>query len=270
MSVRRTRIASIATAVAMTFALTACGGSDNPDKDAAPEKPASKTASMSGELTKDNFVERLTAAQIKAGTSQVRMEIDAGGQKNLATGQFKAGESVKDSAVALRIDGKSSGLGTLDLRLVNGAIYMNFGEMTGDKFMKLALDGSGDAAADQLGELIDQVNPTAQLEQFDAALKSFKQTGGAKTIDGVKALPYEIVLDTSKIDGMAAAAKKSGTKVPATLTYTMFLGPDDLPRRITAKVVAMSFALDYSKWGEPVDIKAPPASEISDKAAGGA
>lgn len=269
MSVRRSKFAAIVAAVAMTGALSACSGSGS-DKPNTSDKPDSGAVTKSGELSKDNFVERLTAAQQKAGTSQVQMDIDAGGQKNQAIGQFKAGDSVKDSAVALKIDGKSSGLGTLDLRLVDGAIYMNFGEMTGGKFMKLALDGSGDAATDQLSELIDQVNPTAQLKQFESALKSFTQKGAAVTIDGVKTLPYEIVLDTSKLEGMAKAAKKAGDKVPATVTYTMFVGADDLPRRITAKVVAMNFTLDYTKWGEPVDIKAPPANEISDKSPGGA
>lgn len=268
MTVRRLRFAAIPTAIAMSIALSACSGSDSDSK--APTKPDTAAVVKSGELSKDNFVARLTAAQQTARTSQLRMDIDAGGQKNVAAGAFRAGDSAKDSAVALKIDGKASGLGTLDMRFVDGAFYMNFGEMTGDKFMKLALDGSGDAATDQLSELIDQVNPTAQLKQFEAALKSFKQAGADQTIDGVKATPFEIVLDTSKIDGMTAAAKKAGNKLPATMTYTMFVGPDDLPRRITAKVVAMTFTLDYSKWGEPVDIKAPPASEISEKSPGGA
>ena len=53
--------------------------------------------------------------------------------------------------------------------------------------------------------------------------------------------------------------------LPETLTYTMFIGPDNLVRRLTSEVDDSSVAVTYSQWGKPVDVQAPPAGEISDK-----
>lgn len=235
----------------MSFALGACQGSDNVTKgDVA-------AVSTSSELTEQTFVARITAAQREARTGTFTMDIDAGGQANVATGQFALGNSVKDSEVALLMDPKSSDLGVLDLRLVDAGLYMSFGELTGGKFTKLPLDGSGDAGTLQLIELVNQVNPTAQMKQFEAALKSFTQTGDAITIDGVKALSYVIEFDTSKIDGAAKLAQSAGQKLPKSLTYTMWVGPDDLPRRVEAKVVSMNFTVNYTNWAKPVTIEAP-------------
>lgn len=260
MPVRRLKLAAVVSTVAMTFALGACGGGSG-DSEQAP-KP--------GALSKDNFVSKVAAAQREAGTGSIKMTIDASKQKNVAAGAFRTGATAQDAAVGLKIDARSSGLGILDLRLVEGALYMNFGEMTGNKFSKLPLDGSGDAATRQLTRLIDQVDPSAQIKQFETALKSLEQNGDAVTIDDVKTLPYKIVLDTAKMDGMAKLAKEAGEKLPATLTYTMFVGPDDLPRRVEAKVVGMSFVLDYKRWGQKVRIQVPEANQISAKPVGGA
>lgn len=251
MTARFARCAAAVSAVALTFAVGACQGGDGDSKaDVA-------AVSMSGNLTRDTFVDRMGAAQREASTGSFTMDIVASGQANVATGQFLLGGGAKDSAVALQMEDKSSGLGVLDLRLVDAALYMNFGELTGGKFTKLPIDGSGDAATQQLVELVNQVNPAAQIKQFEAALKSFKQTGVAKTIDGVKALPYVVVLDTSKIDGAAKLAEGASQKLPKALTYTMWVGPDDLPRRVEAKVVAMDFTLNYTNWSKPVTIEAP-------------
>lgn len=262
MRLRKKTCAALATAVALTFAVGACSGDDPSEgsRDGA-------EATTSGGLTKDDFIERLTTAQQKARTSQVKMDMAAGGQKNVATGQFSAGQDVKDSAVALEIDAKDAGVGTIKLRLVDGVFYLNFGQMSANKFTKLPLEG---AAKNPLTELVHQVSPTAQLAQFEESLTSFDEKGAATTIDGVKAQPYVLELDTSKLTGIQDLAKQAGEKLPKTLKYTIFIGPDDLPRRVTADLVALRFTLNYSKWGEPVSIKAPPASQITDKVPGSA
>jgi hypothetical protein len=45
----------------------------------------------------------------------------------------------------------------------------------------------------------------------------------------------------------------------------MFVGPDNLPRRMVTELAGAETTIDYSKWGEPVDIKAPPAKDVSDQ-----
>lgn len=281
MNSRLTRLAAAASAVVLTLGLAACSGDD------ADQKPGSKTATSgspaadgtpstressgdasatAGELTKDNVVQRLTAAQRKAQTSRVRMNIEAQGQKSVATGQVRAGSSIKDSAVAMSIDASSAGVGVMEMRIVDGAFYLKFGDMTQGKFVLMDPEAD-DPLADQLTNLLEQVNPTNQVKQFDEALRSFKRTGSPKTIDGVSTQAYELVLDTGKL-ARVPGASASDKKLPKTMTYTVFVGPDDLPRRISATIVGLAFTANYTGWGEPVDIEKPTADEITDKALG--
>ena len=50
---------------------------------------------------------------------------------------------------------------------------------------------------------MDQMDPSKQLEQFKTAVTSFEKKGEPKTLDGVKAQPYVVVVDTSKIDALS-------------------------------------------------------------------
>ena len=63
-------------------------------------------------------------------------------------------------------------------------------------------------------------------------MKSFEQKGKAIELDGVKAQPYVIVVDPSKL----SAAKEAGESLPKTLEYTMYVGPDNLPRRMITEL----------------------------------
>ncbi len=47
-----------------------------------------------------------------------------------------------------------------------------------------------------------------------------------------------------------------------TVTATYFVGPDDLPRRITTQVGPGVVTMGMSRWGEPLDVKAPLGDEI--------
>lgn len=279
MNSRLTRLAAAASAVVLTFGLAACSGDDadkepgtksattgSPTKGEDPAtggEPADDAPGAAGGLTQNNFVDRLTAAQRKAATSRVRMNIEAQGQKSVANGQVRTGSTIKDSAVAMSIDATGAGVGVMEMRIVDGAFYLKFGDMTQGKFV-LMDPKADDPLADQLTNLMEQVNPTKQVKQFGEALKSFERTGSPKTIDGVAAQAYELVLDTSKL-ARVPGASASDTKLPKTLTYTVFVGPDDLPRRISAKIVGLSFTANYTQWGKPVDIEKPTASQITDK-----
>ena len=47
-------------------------------------------------------------------------------------------------------------------------------------------------------------------------------------------------------------------------SYSLFVGPDDLPRRISVDLGGAPTTMDYSKWGEPVNIVAPTADELTE------
>ena len=102
------------------------------------------------------------------------------------------------------------------------------------------------------------LDPKKQQAAFEAAVTEFKQSGKAETLDGVQATPYVITLDPSK------APDTFGTTTTTPLTFTYFIGPDNLPRKMVYDVKSGEFVATYTDWGEPVDIKAPPSDKVVD------
>jgi hypothetical protein len=73
-----------------------------------------------------------------------------------------------------------------------------------------------------------------------------------------------ITVDTSKI----TTPKRAEQSMPETVAYTIYVGPDNLPRRMLSQIPGAGGAratIDYSKWGGDVSITKPKASEITKK-----
>ena len=239
--------------------LVACGDKDS--KDGVGE-------SASGSLTKANFFQEVAQAQAKAGSSHVVMKVDVAGQEIKGDGDLRVGEGPADTAMAMKMQTGQAGLGSLEMRLVDQAFYLNFGPMTSNKFAKIDLTDESNPIGKQYAEIVGSLDPSQQFKDFEGAVTSFEQKGEAVTLDGVKAQPYEVVVDPAKLP----AADKAKGHLPKKLEYTMYIGPDNLPRRILSDLPGMTgsengtkMTIDYSTWGEKVSITKPKASEITDK-----
>jgi hypothetical protein len=176
---------------------------------------------------------------------------------------MEAGKTVADSSLAMVMDIGS--MGSLEMRLVDEVFYMSFGTMTQNKFVKLDLTDDSNPIAKQFGQIADQMDPSRQMEMLGEAVKSFEKDGEPEQIDGVEAQPYVVVVDTAKLPGLERLTGSRTDQVPDEITYTMYIGPDDLLRRMTFDVAGMEMTMNYSNWGEPVDIEAPDPSEVSDQ-----
>lgn len=250
----KNRLYLVLAVAAMSLMLTGCGNNDLAGK---------ATAVTGTQLTSANFISEITAAQSKAETSHIDMSIGASGQKISAVGDIEVGSSAVGTKAAIKLDMGSTGMGSLEMRLIDKAFYLNLGPMSQNKFAKIDLTDTSNPISAEYGKILDQLDPSNQLEQFKAAMSSIKKKGDTIKLDGVKAQPYEIILDTSKLSGISALGQ--GATIPKEVTATMFVGPDNLPRRLTTDVAGSSVTMNYSKWGEAVDIKAPPADQITDK-----
>ena len=240
--------------------LVACGGGDDSKADGVGQEAG-------GSLTKANFFDKVTQAQAKAGSSHITMKVDVAGQAVKADGDLQLGETPNDTAMAMTMQTGQAGLGSIEMRLVDQAFYLNFGPMTSNKFAKVDLTDETNPIGKQYAEIVGSVDPTQQFKDLEGAVTSFQQKGKAITLDGVEAKPYLIAVDTTKIP----SAKKAGDQLPKKLEYTMYVGPDNLPRRVISELPGVSggtgtkMTIDYSKWGDTVTIAKPKASEISDK-----
>ncbi|HPU12619.1 MAG TPA: hypothetical protein PLQ19_02360 [Aeromicrobium sp.] len=252
-------------AAVMLVGLSACGGSADSAGSEAKAKDAETVAAPAKDdpLTKENFVERLSAAQLKAKSAQMKMTTSAGGSDMTMNGVVGIDEDVTKSKTKLTLD---MGTGKMEVRMVDGMMYLSMGELTGNKFIKIDLNDPKDPLRDQYGSLADQADPEAQLKVFRDALVKFDNQGkDGGQIDGVDTTRIVMVLDTSKVlKGKGDEATKALGQMPKELEYVIYVGPDDLMRRMTMTVAKSDTTIDWSNWGEPVDVKAPSKDQITD------
>ena len=250
----------------------ACGGSGGDDA-----TPAAATASASASaeakpaaaqgsdpLTRDNFVERVGAAQAKAGSAHLQMSADANGRTLALEGDVQLGEDVEDARTRLTMD---MGQMDVELRMVDGAAYLKLGAMSDGKFVKADLTDPQDPLAKRYGSMTGQIDPAEQLKTFRSALVEFENQGDGGVVDGVETTRLRLVLDTAKVMKKQGATAGSKSAVPKQVEYTLLVGSDDLMRQMTMEFGEAPVTIDWSKWGEPVEVEAPPKSQITDKSA---
>ena len=222
--------------------------------------------STSDQLTAETLFPRVSKAQQKAGSSHVKMTLTAPtGQKFTSRGQLKLGERPQDTAMAMTVTGETGGLGTVELRLVGRAFYISLGALTQNKFAKIDLTDKSNPIARQYGDILENVDPARQVRQYEDAITKFDASGEAVKIDGVEAQPYRITVDPSKAEQLKQLDQAS---LPDSITFTLYVGPDDLPRRMVSQMPGQNgttrLQLDYTKWGEKVTIAAPSKARITE------
>jgi hypothetical protein len=244
----RSRLVILAVVGLLTGFLASCG--DEPNR-----------------LTAKTLFPRVSKAQTKAGSSHISMALTApGGQTFASRGQMRLGDKPEDTAMAMTVGGNTGGLGTVEIRLVDRTFYVALGSLTQGKFAKIDLRDKSNPIAQQYGEIIENLDPAHQVGQYQDAITKFDSSGEPVEIDGVETHPYKITIDPAK----ATHVKKvEGVSLPESISVTLYIGPDDLPRRMVSRVpgpdgAAAKMQLDYSKWGEKVTIKAPSKANIAD------
>ncbi|MHC6177365.1 DUF6612 family protein [Glutamicibacter sp. X7] len=250
-----TAVASIV--LAASLGLAGCG-----DNGATGETGASQEQQQPAnqQMTADNFVQRMSDAQYKAGSAHMNMKMNAAGTDMNIDADIKIAEDPKDVAMKMTMpiqDMKAV------MILIGNELYMNMGDATQNKFTKLP-----DSMKEQMNfdQITSQMNPAASAEQLKSALKDFKAEAGEE-IDGVKTTKYVLTVDTKK--AMEASGQSEQLPPEAlkqlgdTLTYEMYVGDaDDLPRRMVMNVADTPMTANFSKWGEDVTIEAPAEDEL--------
>ena len=227
---------------------------------------SSNVAEAQGALTKENFADRMSKAQLEAGSVHITMDMG-----DSVEGTIEADMVVNEDPQKMQMQMQMNAGGMdADIRLVDGKMFMNMGELSQGKFFDLSTmpGGAGDISA-----MLDQMNPGAQVAGFGDALTDFKADPKGPEIDGVATTQLTLTLDTKK---MFEAQPQEGVNIDdivaalgETTVYDMFVGPDDLPRRIVMPNVGGvgTLSQEFTAWGEPVTVQAPAADEIADASA---
>lgn len=241
----------------VAVALTGCAGG-----------PGAATA-----LSQADFFSNVTASQTEAESFHISMTMDIGADTVEAEGDAEVGTSPSDMAMSLTMDMSAMGPGAPDefeMRWIDEVMYMKLGEMTDGKFAAIDLTDDSNPLGQSYDQMLENMDP-ANIGKFEDAVSEFEQKGEAIELDGVQAKPYRVVVDTSKMkDAFGDLPKEAVEAMPKTISFTMYVGPDDLPRRMKMQIptpgpVQGAMTIDYTDWGKPVDIAKPKDSEISDK-----
>lgn len=271
----RIRHSVAALATAPLLLLAACtGGSSDLVGDAESTSPAATgTTSSGGEfggspggtLTEQTFAEAVTDAQLTAQTVHVSADISASGQQATLDGDVKMGASLADYAADITISAPAMGNG-LRMVIVDEVLYMNLGPITQGKFARIDLGDTGSAIGQLMSQMMTSADPSASLKAMEDGVTSFRKVG-AERIDGIDTTQYRVEVDTRKVlaaQGMDDLVGMAGAQLPDTVSYDLWIGDDDLMRRMSFSMGdVMSMTMNLTAWGDPVDISAPPPSQVA-------
>ena len=253
--------------------LAACGSDDEaPDPAAssssATESEESSEAESGDEVDKAAFIDDLKAGLEASTTAQMTMHMDMGGQAVHADGEVDY--STTPPQMAMTMETPAAAGQSIEMRMVDGIIYMNMGQMTNNKFVSFDLSD-----ADSLPPGMDQL--TSNLDPLGAAMDGFEKGVesvvfvGDEEVDGDDLGHYEVKVDASKLEQFKQFPVDRQEQMPKEVVYDMWLDDQNRMRKLAttmeveANAVTVEVAL--SEWGEPVDIAAPPASEIVEQPA---
>lgn len=271
-------IAVLSVASIGVFGLTACsddstdtkdtssviggGSTDTSSDDAAADDATSEEAddSASGsDLTTDDFAERLTAATVEAGSYSLDMTTDAAGVSSTISADVELVDNTTNMSMTMDAQGVA-----MEIRIVDAIFYMNLGDMSGGKFVKIDPADESNPLAGQFDGIESQLDPTKSLEGFEGAFTKVEKVGEPVDVDGVQAQQYTVVVDTTKVTGdLKEQAEAAGGSLPPELTYEYWIDDQDRMVRTTSEIAGATVDMTFSGWGEDFGITAPGDDEIS-------
>lgn len=232
-------------------ALTACGGEDAGSED--------KPETSSSRYTKDNITRLMTDAMVEQGSMHVEMTMDGGPSVMTMSGDQRIGETAADTAMAVEYE---MGEEAFSITLLDGIIFANLGEASDGKFVRIDLDNPVGPMGAAFAPMIDELDITTSIAQFEDAITAVERKGAIKTIDGVKTTPYRVTIDVDKAIASGAIDEDGGLRAGTSITYTFFIDKDDLLRRMSFEVSGARAQMDMSDFGEPVEIVEPSADQV--------
>jgi hypothetical protein len=266
LTTRSRSLAAIAAGSLLAAALAGCGSVDKTDDASAKSTPSASTspttsdstdAAATGDaspaapgerLTKDNLVATMVAAMHEKKTAHMAMEL---GSSVGADADLRYSESGTDMKMSMDM-GPTKAV----VILVDGVMYMQ--QSAGGKYLKI------DKNDPAMGNLLDQmsaIGPESSISAMKGAVQKVEYAG-KESVEGDDTDLYHVTVDTEAVaktlGGLAAAAGN----LPKSVTYDLYVDQDHLMRRVVMTVAKQTITMTVSKWGEPVDIKAPPASQV--------
>lgn len=190
-------------------------------------------------------------------TAHVTMTADLGAAGS-TRGEGDADYSADRPAVAMTMssDMMPGGDG-MDVRLVDGVLYLDLGALSKDKFWKLDLDDPDSP----FGAMGAQLDPQSSVGLLEKGLESVTYVGDE---DGLA--HYEATVDPEALrDAMGPTGAARGADLPNSFDYDIWLDDQDRVTKLTSTMGDLgSVEMTMSDFGSDVSVEAPPADQVTE------
>ena len=234
--------------------------SEAPTTSAAPAPTSSDAGDASGgqaagEVDKAEFIGRLKSAMAGVSSAHVDMQMSGQGQKVSVQGDTRLSSGDQAMKMSMSMAGMD-----IDMVVLDKKVYMK--GMPGVAAGKWAVFDESSSIAKQMAASADSADPKKMFDAFEQGATKVKKVGTEK-VDGEDMERYELTLDTKKALGAsgAGAAGAAAGSMPSTITYDVWVDAKDHMRKVDFDVAGVKATVMMGKYGEPVDITAPPASQ---------
>ena len=273
---RRARSSAVflAAVTAATTGLSGCGGSagnaapaarqhsadpassgavssPTPTPSPSPTPSSPTTPGAAAHLSKVDFVSRVLASM--RSRQSMHMTMSMGDTFHEQADMSYAGSGLEMQAT-MHVSGHRE-----DVRFVHGTMYLAMpGTTPPGKFLRVGRDNP------MLGQLIGQLEamrPQDFVKTLQQGIRSVDDLGST-SIGGTPVTHYRVTVAATPKQRALARSLGAGASVPKAVEEDIYVGRDDLIRRSVVDVSGQRMVIDYTRWGEPVHISAPPASRV--------
>ena len=243
--------------------LAACGSDDegaDPASSSSSSSESEESTEAGAEVDQAEFVDTMKAGIKASTTAQMTMQMDMGGQGINAEGEVDY--TTTPPQMAMTMESPAAAGESIEMRMVDGVMYMNMGQMTNDKFVSFDLSDPANLPPG-MDQLTGTMDPLAAFDSFEDGVQSVVFVGD-DDVDGEQLGHYEVKLDTSKVEQFKELPTQA--ELPKTVSYDLWLDDENRTRKMTMEMAMagapVEMEVEFTNWDEPVDIAAPPASEI--------
>lgn len=228
-----------------------------------------RSAKAGQEVDKNAFVEAVSKGTAAAKTYAMDLKMDMSGQQT-GTMTMTGVADVSDQAnpkmkMLMEVPGAggASSPGSIEMLLVDRVMYMKMPGSAG-KYYKMTMDEVTKISGQ---DLTQAMNPTAQLETMKSAVRQVTFVG-EEDVDGVETRHYKASIDTAGLTPTpsGAAGSPSSMSLPSQMPYDIWLDEENRTRKFTMEMAIQGMTVTYDgtldKFGEPVSIAAPAASQV--------
>lgn len=266
------KLTLVASSAIAAIVLTGCGGNDaNQSNQGNQNNGGNGQVASSLKL----LAEDLGKKSSEKSTAHMVFKAEAAGQTIEGSGDVKLG-----SQPAMQMDMGLPGMGQMAMRLVDDVFYVKLPQevQPGKSWVRIDPNGTDPASkalAASLKQMKEQGDPSQMLKQLEGAgeITGSKQ----EDLNGKPTTHYTVTVDVNKaaqqsgMEEMIGAARQAGI---TTIPLDVWVDQESLPVRIAMEMnikdpsqpngqqVPVKFSVDYTDWGKPVNVAAPPPAEV--------